>query len=167
MKGEIPMLIPSTDFSEQLSPSPTAPPSMVTHTIQSIDTFYIAFGSLTLKLKSSLSFSLKVNFVETKLNTLLEWILYKNIDSQIFLFKKYLLIYLFSFLRPHLQHLEVPRLGPQLQLPAYTTAQGNNGSLTHWVRPGIEPATSWFLVRFISAVPRWELQLTKISGVVL
>ena len=25
----------------------------------------------------------------------------------------------------------------------YTTAQGNAGSVTHWVRPGIEPATSW------------------------
>jgi len=25
------------------------------------------------------------------------------------------------------------------------------------VRPGFEPSTSWFLVRFISAVPRWEL----------
>ena len=35
----------------------------------------------------------------------------------------------------------------------YTTA----GSLTHWARPGIEPATSWFLVGFISAAPRQEL----------
>ena len=39
----------------------------------------------------------------------------------------------------------------------YTTAHGNAGSLTHWARPGIEPATSWFLVRFVSAVPQWEL----------
>ena len=23
--------------------------------------------------------------------------------------------------------------------------------------PGIEPATSWFLVGFVSAAPRWEL----------
>ena len=29
----------------------------------------------------------------------------------------------------------------------------NAGSLTHWVRPGIEPTTSWFLVRFLSDVP--------------
>ena len=28
----------------------------------------------------------------------------------------------------------------------YTTAHGNAGSLTHWARPGIEPASSWFLV---------------------
>ena len=40
----------------------------------------------------------------------------------------------------------------------YTTAYGNTRSLTHWARPGIEPATSWFRVGFISSVPRWELQ---------
>ena len=39
----------------------------------------------------------------------------------------------------------------------YTTAHDNAGSLTHWERPGIEPATLWYLVRFISAVPQWEL----------
>ena len=38
-----------------------------------------------------------------------------------------------------------------------TTAHSSAGSLTHRVRPGIEPATSWFLVGFISAAPRWEL----------
>jgi len=32
----------------------------------------------------------------------------------------------------------------------YTTAQGNAGSLTHWVRPGIEPKSSWILVRFVN-----------------
>ena len=80
----------------------------------------------------------------------------------------------FCFLGPHSWHMEVPRLRveSELQLPAYTTAtatqiwaasvtyttaQGNAGSLTHWVRPGIKPATSWFLVRFVFAVPRWEL----------
>ena len=39
----------------------------------------------------------------------------------------------------------------------YTTAHSNVRSLTHWARPGIEPTTSWFLVRFISTVPPWEL----------
>ena len=38
----------------------------------------------------------------------------------------------------------------------YTTAHGNAGSLTHWVRPGIEPTSSWILVRFISSVPQQE-----------
>ena len=32
-------------------------------------------------------------------------------------------------------------------------AHGNAGSLTHRVRPGIESTTSWFLVRFTSALP--------------
>ena len=80
----------------------------------------------------------------------------------------------FCFLGLHLWHMEVPSLGVQLelQLPAYTTAttsdpnrifncttaHGNTRSLIHWERPGIEPTTSWFLVRFISAVPWWEFQ---------
>ena len=38
----------------------------------------------------------------------------------------------------------------------YTTAHGNIGPLTCWARPGIEPASSWILVRFISAGPWWE-----------
>ena len=33
---------------------------------------------------------------------------------------------------------------------AYTTAHGNTGSLTHWTRSEIEPASSWMLDRFIS-----------------
>ena len=41
--------------------------------------------------------------------------------------------------------------------PTYTTAHDNTRSLTHWAKPGIEPATSWFLVRFISTTPRQEL----------
>ena len=40
----------------------------------------------------------------------------------------------------------------------YTTAHGNTRSLTHQARPGIEPTTSWFLVRFVSTAPWWELQ---------
>ena len=39
----------------------------------------------------------------------------------------------------------------------YTTAHGNAGSITHGARPGIEPATSWFLVVFVATAPRWEL----------
>ena len=41
----------------------------------------------------------------------------------------------------------------------YTTAHINAGSLTHWGRPGMEPATSWFLVGLISTEPRWKLLL--------
>ena len=39
----------------------------------------------------------------------------------------------------------------------YTTAHGNARSLTHWARLGIEPATLWLLVGFVSAAPQWEL----------
>ena len=38
----------------------------------------------------------------------------------------------------------------------YTIAPGNAGSLTHWVRPGIEPTFSWILVRFITTEPHQE-----------
>ena len=41
---------------------------------------------------------------------------------------------------------------------SYTTAHGNAGSLTHWLRPGIEPATSWMLVAFVTAEP-WQERL--------
>ena len=80
------------------------------------------------------------------------------------------------FLGLHLGHTEVPRLGvkSELQLAAcipqpqqcqiravsatYTTANSNTQSLTHWARPGIEPATSRHLVRFVSTVPGQTLQ---------
>ena len=39
----------------------------------------------------------------------------------------------------------------------YTTAQGNAGSFTHWERPGMEPISSWVLVRFITTEPQQEL----------
>jgi len=61
--------------------------------------------------------------------------------------------------------MEVPRLGveSELQLLAtatamqdpswsatYPKAHGNTRSLTHLGRPGIEPASSWILIRFIT-----------------
>ena len=84
------------------------------------------------------------------------------------------------FLKLHVWHMGVPRLRveSELQLPAstiatatampdlsrichlnYSTAHGNAGSLTHWAKPGIKPASSWILVRLISAVPQWEIPL--------
>ena len=35
----------------------------------------------------------------------------------------------------------------------HTTAHGNTGSLTHWARPRIEPASSWILVVYVFAEP--------------
>ena len=69
---------------------------------------------------------------------------------------------------------EVPRLGieSELQLPAYTTAMTtpdlshvcslHHSSqqcqiLNHWMKPGIEPESSWILVDFITTEPQWEL----------
>ena len=69
------------------------------------------------------------------------------------------------FLGPHLWHMEVLGLevGLELQLlptPQPTqcgiwamsaisiTAHGKVEPLTHWVRPGIKPTSSWILVRF-------------------
>ena len=40
---------------------------------------------------------------------------------------------------------------------SYTTAQGNARYLTHWARPGIEPASSWILVGFVASEPQREL----------
>ena len=86
----------------------------------------------------------------------------------------YLFIYLFNFyflmfwfLGPHLQHMEVSRLGIKAAAAGlhhshsnsnvgsephvtYTTAHGNIRSLTHWERPGIEPTTSCILVGFVT-----------------
>ena len=39
----------------------------------------------------------------------------------------------------------------------YTTAHDNARYLTHWASPGIETASSWMLVIFVSAEPQWEL----------
>ena len=84
--------------------------------------------------------------------------------------------YYYCHFRAVPRHMEIPRLGveSELQPLAYptatvtsdlshvcavtsTTAHGNTRSLTHWVRPGTEPASSWMLVRFVSIEPRWEL----------
>ena len=39
----------------------------------------------------------------------------------------------------------------------YTKAHSNTRSLTHWVRPGMEPTSSWILAGFVSAAPQREL----------
>ena len=81
-----------------------------------------------------------------------------------------ILFYFIVFLGPHPQYIEIPRLEvkSELQILAYTTAtatpdlrqvcdlhtaHSNAGSLTHCVRPGIEPTSSWMLVDFIAAEP--------------
>ena len=51
---------------------------------------------------------------------------------------------------------------PSLWQPA-STAHGNTGSSTHWVRPWIEPASSWILVGFVPTAPQWELNLISLD----
>ena len=68
--------------------------------------------------------------------------------------------------------MEVPRLDvkSELQLLAYTTAtatqelshvcdlhHSSTGSLTQWVKPGIELTSSWMQVGFITAEPQGKL----------
>ena len=45
---------------------------------------------------------------------------------------------------------ESQQLGIRALSATHTTAHGNARSSTHWARPGIEPATPWFLVGFIN-----------------
>ena len=84
-------------------------------------------------------------------------------------------VFCLLFLGPHPGHMDVPGLvvKSELQLVAYaysysngrigaesvthTTGHGNTRSLTHRARPGIEPTTSWMLVRFVSAALQWKL----------
>ena len=75
---------------------------------------------------------------------ILNWLNHLGIPLYFFY---YLFIY-FYFLGPHLWHMEVPSLWVELELLAYTTAHGNTKSSTHWSRPGIEPTSSWIVVRF-------------------
>ena len=73
----------------------------------------------------------------------------------------------FCLLGPHWRHTEVPRhrsnwsytcrpMTEQQQhgiwaaSVTYTIAHGHARFLTHWARPGIEPAPSWMLVRFVN-----------------
>ena len=39
----------------------------------------------------------------------------------------------------------------------YITAHSSAGSLTHWGRPGIRPASSWIVVRFVTTQPPLKL----------
>ena len=48
-----------------------------------------------------------------------------------------------------------------------TTDHGKAGSLTHWARPGMEPATSRFLVGFVSASPQRDLPTWSLTFLIL
>ena len=58
----------------------------------------------------------------------------------------------FFFLRPHPQHMEVPRVGvkSEQQLPAYATATAMWDLSRVRAIPGINPASSSILVGFVN-----------------
>ena len=66
----------------------------------------------------------------------------------------------FFFLRTTLAVYGISQARGQIGATAaslYHSSQQQAGSLTHWVRPGIEPASSWILVGFVSTVPQQKL----------
>ena len=77
------------------------------------------------------------------------------------------LFFFFFFLGPYLWHMEVPGLEVKSELPkqchiqaaheTYPAACGSAGSLTHWERPGIQPPSSWMVVRFLTC---WDTRGT-------
>ena len=56
-----------------------------------------------------------------------------------------------------LTHPQPQQCGIQTTSATYTTAHGNAGSKIHWVGPGINPASSWIPVRFLTTEPQREL----------
>ena len=64
----------------------------------------------------------------------------------------YLFIVFLPFLGPLPRHMEPEPQQCRIQAASatYTTAHSNAGMSTHWARPGIEPATSWFLIGFVN-----------------
>ncbi len=107
-----------------------------------------------------------------------KWYSFCKLLSSIYKYKKHslnlLFFFSFFFLGPHPWQMEVPRLGVELelQLLVYATATAmqdlshicdlhhssqQHRSLTHWARPGIEPASSRMLVGFSTAEPQGEL----------
>ena len=104
--------------------------------------------------------------METGHTSLLFWV--ALLHSLFFFF-----FFFFFFLGPQLWHMEIPRLGVELNqsysccptpqpqqlgiwaaFVTYVAAHSNAGSLTHWVSPGIKPTFSWILVRCLTCYAR-------------
>ena len=60
-----------------------------------------------------------------------------------------------------------------IRLPAgtYSIAHSNAGSLTHWGRPGSEPASSWILVESHNGKSHWSISkedcISQFKGIIL
>ena len=76
----------------------------------------------------------------------------KHTESLSFFF----FFFFFFFLGLHLWHMEGPGLGDEMPDLSHICelhhSCGNPRSLTHWAKPGLEPASSWILVGFLT---RW------------
>ena len=70
--------------------------------------------------------------------------------------------------------MKVPRLGVESELQpqqrqiwalsaTYTTAPSTTRSLTHWSRPGIEPASSLILIGFVTAEPQGNSNIISLT----
>ena len=102
------------------------------------------------------------------------WSLTPNLFFLFFTFIRLKRYYLFLFLffwglTQGTWHMKVPWLGTELELqllactPCHShsnsaAACSNLGSLTHWVRAGIELTAPWVLAGFVTTDPRRELQ---------
>ena len=106
------------------------------------------------------------------------WATKQKVPSEV-LGKLFLFFFLSFFLGAYLWHMEIPRLGvkaeSELQLLATASARwdpssvcdlhhssGNAWSFIHWARPGMEPASSCTLVRFLI---RWATTGTPESWI--
>ena len=102
---------------------------------------------------------------------------FSHVVQHIWLFSLLFLFFSFFFFRAAPQRMEIPRLGVESEHSCWSTPQPqqrhNNArsepclqttpqlmatQILNPLRPGIEPTTSWFLVGFVSAGPRQELQ---------
>ena len=72
-------------------------------------------------------------------------------------------VYLGFFLGLHPRYMEVPRLGAWIGAAGLRHSHGSAGSLTRRVRPGIQPISSWILVRFVAAEPWYPVWILFIS----
>ena len=127
-------------------------------------------------------------------NTLGKSCKWTNFKSLLFLLQTSLklfspFVFTFLFLGLHSWHMEVPGLGVELELqlvvcatdtanpglelhlwsmPIYSVACSNTRSLNHRGRPGIEPASSGILVRFLTCwatrgTPPFSLLISQLS----
>ena len=82
----------------------------------------------------------------------------------LFFFRATLMVYGSSQAGSQIGAVAPQQCGIQAACVTSITAHGITGSLTHWARPGIEPTSSWILVRFVSAAPWWELPQSLLNS---